>query len=94
MKLPRTILQWEKLTSAELDELDEASGIAINLMSLAGISSPHEHDAVGAELGDDVQSALMDTVLRSPQMKRLFQDFLNESKLPDPECVSPEASKL
>ena len=90
MKLPRTILQWEKLTPAELEEMEEAQGIAIALMHLAGITDPAQPDSSGSVMSDWVQSAIMDTILRSPQMKRFYQDCLHEARLPDPECVSPE----
>jgi hypothetical protein len=69
MKLPRTPQQWERLTTGELALIEDASEIAIQFLVDAGVKDPNEADADGDEIGDVVQSHLMDAILRSPKVR-------------------------
>lgn len=93
MKLPRTIQQWEQVTPQEHEEIELAQGVAICILALAGIKSPLERDSTGAEIGDVVLTGLMDSMLRAPQLMRLFNSFLDDSRIPEPDCVAPEANR-
>jgi hypothetical protein len=75
MKLPKLPAQWEKLDSFAKDRIDEASDQAAMFLAFAGYNSPQDLDENGDEIGDDVQSLLMDAMLRAPFL------FLHISKL-------------
>lgn len=83
MKLPKTIAQWEKLDSLAKQRVNEVSEQVITLLTQAGYTSPHEPDENGDEIGDEVQSLLMDALLRSPML------YLHITKLTDVESMEP-----
>lgn len=75
MKLPKLPAQWEGLDSFAKDRIDEASDQAAMFLVLAGYSSPQDLDENGEEIGNEVQSLLMDAMLRAPHL------FLHITKL-------------
>jgi len=75
MKLPKLPHQWEALDSFAKDRIDEASDQAAAFLVFAGYSSPQDLDENDEEIGDSVQSLLMDAMLRAPHL------FLHITKL-------------
>jgi hypothetical protein len=69
VKLPKLPSQWTRLTELEKSRIDEASGLCVEFLYHAGYKSPQELDENGEEIGDAVQSLLMDAALRSEKVR-------------------------
>lgn len=75
MKLPKLPAQWVALDDLSQKRIDEASELVVEFLYQAGHHSPQDLDENGDEIGDEVQSLLMDAVLRDPHL------YLHVSKL-------------
>jgi hypothetical protein len=89
MKLPKLPAQWVALDDLSQKRVDEASELVVEFLYQAGHSSPQDLDENGDEIGDEVQSLLMDAVLRDPHLYLHVSKLVELTRTPPTPPVGP-----
>lgn len=66
----RTLVQWTR-TNVSDEVYDRANESAIAILTGLGYGSPEDHDRLGVEIGDEVQSLLIVALARLQMPERI-----------------------